>query len=188
MILRTSTLAATLALCLVATAASAQVIYVPSGPPPPQEETPQAGDSSLGEWTPGYWFWNGMRHLWMPGRWQARPEAQCRYVQARWVPRGGRWMFMQGGWRCGRRMRFAPMPVFPNQPQVVQPQPMYPPQIVQPQPVFPQGVQQGVPAYHAPSGTVVQQPQTVYVRPAPHPTTVVMVPGRRGRPRFFHGR
>jgi len=41
-------------------------------------------------WAPGYWYWDGGRHLWTPGRWIAeRPGFH-------WVP--DRWARVEGGW------------------------------------------------------------------------------------------
>lgn len=42
-------------------------------------------------WAPGYWYWEGGRHLWAPGRWLAeRPGYH-------WVP--DHWAEAHGGWR-----------------------------------------------------------------------------------------
>lgn len=57
-------------------------------PPPPRYEVvppPRYGYA----WAPGYWRWNGYRHVWVRGTWmRARPG--YRYVPPRWErgPRG----------------------------------------------------------------------------------------------------
>jgi hypothetical protein len=42
-------------------------------------------------WAPGFWYWEGGRHVWHTGRWMAeRPGYH-------WVP--DRWAAYHGGWR-----------------------------------------------------------------------------------------
>jgi hypothetical protein len=51
-------------------------------------------------WASGYWEWSPRRrtYVWVPGRWvRARPGS--RFYQARWVRRGGEWVFIPGGWK-----------------------------------------------------------------------------------------
>jgi hypothetical protein len=51
-------------------------------------------------WAPGYWQWDGHRHIWMDGRWmRARPG--WHWVPERWVPHGRRYRFMPGHWARG---------------------------------------------------------------------------------------
>lgn len=64
------------------------------GPPPPVYETvppPRVGYV----WAPGYWNWNGHRHVWHRGYWMHERRG---YVWAphHWEHRGDRW-YMQGG-------------------------------------------------------------------------------------------
>ena len=50
-------------------------------------------------WAPGYWRWNGYRHVWVGGRYmRARPG--YRYYAPRWEqgPRGD-WRFRGDGWQ-----------------------------------------------------------------------------------------
>jgi len=48
-------------------------------------------------WIPGYWRWNGVRHVWIGGCWTAaRPG--YRYAPARWVRTGPAWRFRAGYW------------------------------------------------------------------------------------------
>ena len=66
-------------------------------PPPPRYEVvppPRRGFV----WAPGYWRWDGRRHVWMTGSWiRARPG--YRYVPPRWErgPRGD-WQFRPNQW------------------------------------------------------------------------------------------
>ena len=49
-------------------------------------------------WLPGYWNWNGQRHVWVGGRWSARPEGHS-WEAHRWDHRpDGRWAQQPGHW------------------------------------------------------------------------------------------
>ena len=51
-------------------------------------------------WAPGYWRWDGQRHVWAEGRWiRARPGFH--WVPEHWVPRRGHYRFVQGHWARG---------------------------------------------------------------------------------------
>lgn len=51
-------------------------------------------------WAPGYWQWNGARHVWVEGRWlRARPG--FRWVPEHWVGRRGHYRFVAGHWARG---------------------------------------------------------------------------------------
>jgi hypothetical protein len=66
-------------------------------PPPPRVEVvpgPRVGYV----WAPGYWRWNGRRHVWITGRWVGErrgfhwgPEAWVQGPNGRWHLRPGRW-------------------------------------------------------------------------------------------------
>jgi hypothetical protein len=88
---------------LMAAPAGAQVdfnINIATAPPAPRYEVmpaPRAGYV----WAPGYWHWDGRRHVWMAGHWEtARPG--YRYVQPRWerYTDGGRerWRYHASRW------------------------------------------------------------------------------------------
>lgn len=81
-------------------AALAQVgvnVIIGSPPPPPRvESVPVPVQGRV--WVPGYWGWDGYRHVWVQGHWEvARPGYV--YQQPVWVetPRG--WRLVEGGWR-----------------------------------------------------------------------------------------
>lgn len=40
------------------------------GPPPRVHEAPPRAATAAGVWIDGYWHYDGMRHVWVPGRWQ----------------------------------------------------------------------------------------------------------------------
>ncbi len=71
-------------------------IVVGSAPPPLRLETmppPRAGYI----WAPGYWNWDGYRHVWLPGRWE--PERHGMYFQQPlWIHSGSGWRLDRGGW------------------------------------------------------------------------------------------
>lgn len=50
------------------------------------------------EWAPGYWRWNGARHIWVGGVWM-RARSGHRFVPARWAHVGPAWRFHRGYWR-----------------------------------------------------------------------------------------
>jgi hypothetical protein len=67
-------------------------------PPPPREErAPPAPEPGL-TWTPGYWYWTGVEHVWVEGTWAAPPRPGLVFVAPRWVRRGPSWFFSCGGW------------------------------------------------------------------------------------------
>jgi hypothetical protein len=73
-------------------------IYI--GPPPPPVvyvPAPQPGYA----WAPGYWAWDGYRHVWVDGRLlRARPGYV--WVPDRWERRGHYWHHRHGHWQQGR--------------------------------------------------------------------------------------
>src|SRR4029078_5446062 len=50
-------------------ASAAPVIGVRFAPPPPRHEVVPA-DRPGYVWVPGYWDWQGHKHVWMKGHWQ----------------------------------------------------------------------------------------------------------------------
>ena len=59
-------------------------------PPPP---VPRPGYV----WTPGYWAWDGYRHVWVEGQWIA-PRPGYVWVEPYWERRGPNWYFVEGRW------------------------------------------------------------------------------------------
>lgn len=41
--------------------------------PPPPEPPPGDPPSADAVWVSGYWHWDGVRHVWIAGRWEERP-------------------------------------------------------------------------------------------------------------------
>src|SRR5688572_27390141 len=102
MSMRNVLLCSLIALGAVAMPAAAEVsvhIGIGVAPPPIRYEAVPAPRSGYA-WAPGYWQWEGQRHVWAPGRWQqARPGSY--WVADRWQPRDGRHHFEPGRWEQG---------------------------------------------------------------------------------------
>jgi hypothetical protein len=85
-------------------AAQAQVgvnLVIGNAPPPPRYEVvpaPRRGS----EWIPGYWNWNGRRHVWVNGHWE-RVRSGYYYEPASWVQVDNGWRLQRGGWNQGNR-------------------------------------------------------------------------------------
>lgn len=84
---------------LVADHALARVNVVVGIPPPaPLVETPPLPPPGGYVWQPGYWSWDGVRYVWVPGAYIARPRPYAVWVPGRWVRRGGGWFWIAGRW------------------------------------------------------------------------------------------
>lgn len=92
------------------TPASAQQgeIIIRTAPPAPRAEV--RGSVRAGyEWVPGYWRWEGRRHVWVGGHWE-RVRRGYYWEPARWDRRGGGWVFIPGRWVRGDRRTPPPPP------------------------------------------------------------------------------
>ena len=80
--------------------AAAQVsVSINVGPPPLRYEAVPAPRRGF-VWVPGYWNWEGDRHVWIAGNWVAERHGYI-YSQPTWVERGGRWELRRGAWARG---------------------------------------------------------------------------------------
>jgi hypothetical protein len=74
-------------------------VYVDIGvapPPPPAAYVVPAPRPGF-IWAPGYYRWDGYRHVWVGGYWmRARPG--YRWVAPGWQPYGARWRYHGGYW------------------------------------------------------------------------------------------
>jgi len=71
---------------------------VENGPPPPIEEVRPPIPFPDALWIPGFWEWNGARHVWVAGRWSARPHGFV-WEDYRWRQRrDGKWEHEHGHW------------------------------------------------------------------------------------------
>ena len=76
---------------------AAIVVDVDVAPPAQRIEVVPAARSGF-VWAPGYWNWNGHRHVWVGGRWVGERHGY-HWAPHNWVQREGRWHFEEGGWR-----------------------------------------------------------------------------------------
>ncbi len=77
-----------------------QVAIVNAPPAPRYERVPAARRGY--EWTPGYWNWNGRRHVWTKGHWE-RARAGHYYQRPEWQQGNNGWQLNRGGWQRGER-------------------------------------------------------------------------------------
>jgi hypothetical protein len=86
----------------LAPAAYADVVVIRSAPPPPRDEVvPPARDGFV--WTPGYWRWNGHRHVWVNGKY-VRARHGYYWREPTWAQlENGRWRMERGRWERGDR-------------------------------------------------------------------------------------
>lgn len=68
-------------------------------PPAPLAETAPPPPAPGYVWNPGYWSWNGIKYVWVPGRYVVAPFPHARWIGGRWVHRGHRWAWVDGRWR-----------------------------------------------------------------------------------------
>jgi len=68
-------------------------------PPAPVVETPPPPPAPQAVWTPGYWSWNGVRYVWVPGRYVVPPFPGAVWIGGRWVAHGPAWVWVDGRWR-----------------------------------------------------------------------------------------
>jgi hypothetical protein len=81
----------------VAFARTSVDIVIGTQPPPPRYEVvPVAREGFV--WIPGYWNWDGRRHVWAEGYWERAHLGQV-YVQPQWLHDRYGWHLSRGGWR-----------------------------------------------------------------------------------------
>ncbi|MFD2271134.1 hypothetical protein ACFS07_08310 [Undibacterium arcticum] len=89
---------------VIPTQAVAQVgvnVIIGNAPPPVRYEVvpaPRRGQ----EWAPGYWNWNGGRHVWTAGHWERVRVGQY-YQRPEWQQDNDGWRLNRGGWQHGER-------------------------------------------------------------------------------------
>ena len=89
---------ASLAYTTPAAARTHVVVDVGVRVPPPLPRYERHPPARVGyAWTPGYWHWNGHRHLWVGGGWVVA-RTGYRQVPADWGSRGGNWRLHPAYW------------------------------------------------------------------------------------------
>ncbi|HEY1437147.1 MAG TPA: YXWGXW repeat-containing protein [Casimicrobiaceae bacterium] len=99
MLMRKKILVAALALGAISVpiVSEARTVIVEVAPPPARVEVVPAARVGY-VWAPGYWNWNGHRHVWVAGRWVGERHG-WHWEPHHWEEREGRWHFHEGGWR-----------------------------------------------------------------------------------------
>ncbi len=106
-LLCTASLLACATLAALPAYAQTELSIVISNAPPPlrYESLPAARPGYV--WAPGYWRWNGHRHLWRSGHWE-RLHRGAQYYAPAWREERGSWRFEPGGWRSQPPVYVAP--------------------------------------------------------------------------------
>jgi hypothetical protein len=73
-------------------------IYVVGPPPAPFSEVRAAPAAPGMVWVEGYWHWNGVQYVWIPGHWESPPPGQT-WLAPRYVVVEGRYVYHAGRWR-----------------------------------------------------------------------------------------
>lgn len=81
---------------LPAMAQSGVSLVINTAPPTPRFETVPTARQGYA-WAPGYWNWDGRRHVWMAGHWEAARDGH-QYRPNEWVRDGGGYRLQSGGW------------------------------------------------------------------------------------------
>ena len=77
------------------------VLAIRIAPPAPRHEFIPAARHGY-EWAPGFWNWNGRKHVWTKGHWE-RARAGYAFHPVAWEQANGSWRLNRGGWIKGDR-------------------------------------------------------------------------------------
>ncbi len=68
--------------------------------PPPRYEPVPAAPGPRVIWEPGHWQWDGVRYVWVGGRYVERRPHYHRYLPGQWVMgRHNRWVWVPAHWQ-----------------------------------------------------------------------------------------
>src|ERR1700676_538009 len=88
------------ALALVPTAGIARVgAVVGMAPSAPVVEAVPVAPAPGYVWQLGYWSWNGVQYVWVPGAYVVAPRPGAVWVSGGWIRHGGGWVWRAGHWR-----------------------------------------------------------------------------------------
>lgn len=88
------------ALLLAIVPAFARVgFWVGVAPPAPIVEPVPSVPGRGYVWQPGYWSWNGVQWVWVPGTYVVAPYPGAAWVGGHWVPSHRGWVWVDGHWR-----------------------------------------------------------------------------------------
>ena len=99
--LLTPAIAIALGTVIIVTSApsSAAEIIIGVTPPALQAEIVPPVPGPGWAWRPGYWRWNGVRYVWVGGRYLRGPRAGAVWVAGHWAERPRGWVWVPGHWR-----------------------------------------------------------------------------------------
>ena len=90
-------------------------LVINSAPPAPRFESVPAARRGY-VWAPGYWNWDGGRHVWLAGHWE--PERNgYQYRSSEWIRDGGGYRLNNGGWQPVAQVRYDEIRVAPPAPR-----------------------------------------------------------------------
>jgi hypothetical protein len=72
---------------------------VKEAPPAPLYDERGRAPSKDSVWIPGYHKWNGTVYVWVPGRWDKKPNRHSTYVAGRWRHQKDGYVFEEGHWK-----------------------------------------------------------------------------------------
>jgi WXXGXW repeat (2 copies) len=89
-----------LTLTLAAAPGVARVgVVVGFAPPAPVVEVVPPPPAPGYFWQPGYWSWNGVQYVWVPGAYVVAPYVHAVWAPGAWVRHGHGWVWRAGHWR-----------------------------------------------------------------------------------------
>ncbi|MGE3456257.1 MAG: hypothetical protein AB7O24_14190 [Kofleriaceae bacterium] len=84
--------------------AAERTTTAPQEPPPLKVEAAPPPPIASVVWVAGFWQWNGVGWVWIPGSWQLKPATRVEWRAPEWRRRGSIHVLIPGGWiRIGGR-------------------------------------------------------------------------------------
>lgn len=84
----------------VSAPAVTQEVVIPQAPPAVRVETQTVSPGPQYVWQRGYWRWNGVRYVWVPGRYVVGPRTGAVWVPGQYVQHpGGGYVYVEGHWQ-----------------------------------------------------------------------------------------
>jgi hypothetical protein len=77
-------------------------MVVGAPPPAPLAEAMPPKPSLTATWIAGYWHWNGIDYVWVPGHW-IEPPSGMSYQAPRYFDQRGMHLYQPGGWQGAPR-------------------------------------------------------------------------------------
>jgi hypothetical protein len=94
-------------------------LVINTAPPAPRFETVPAARRGYA-WAPGYWNWDGRRHVWLAGHWESARDGY-QYQSSEWQRDGSGYRLRAGGWQpVATQVRYNDIRVAPPAPRYEQ--------------------------------------------------------------------